>query len=448
MKQILWFRRDLRVNDSALLHYGKGEVLPIFIFDKEILNKLFKDDKRVTFIYEAVENLKKELQKIGLDLNVYYDRPLDVIKKLKDEGFDELLITKDFDSYAKKRDEAISKIIKTKEYLDPFLLDPKDHLKKDGTPYKVFTPFYKSLSWLTSTTSLELYERNPNIKLAKYKFSRLISLEEMGFSRVELPKFFKQTPKNRLEELKLKLENYEVYRDLFFKDGTSNLGVDLRFGTLSVREIFNEAKKIDRFFAEVFIRQLFWREFFNYILFHYPKSEFENWNGLDIPWNQNEEHFQRWCEGETGVPIVDAAMIELNNSGTMHNRLRMIVASFLTKNLLIDWKKGESYFAKKLLDYDASSNIGSWQWVAGTGADAAPYFRVFNPYTQSKKFDKDAIFIKSLIPSLKDVDAKLIHEEGALVNNMFHSYINPIVDTKTSRQKVIETFKRAKNETA
>ncbi|PUE63314.1 FAD-binding domain-containing protein, partial [Arcobacter caeni] len=187
-------------------------------------------------------------------------------------------------------------------------------------------------------------------------------------------------------------------------------------------------------------------EFYNYILFHFPNSESKNFNGINISWNENEDDFQKWCEGKTGVPIIDAAMIHLNKTGLMHNRLRMIVASFLTKNLFVDWKKGEKYFALKLLDYEVSSNIGSWQWAASTGADAAPYFRVFNPYTQSSKFDKDGLFIKSVIKELEEVDPKLFHIENALSSNLFFNYPKSIVDISLSRKRAIENFKRAKDE--
>ena len=450
MKQILWFRRDLRIEDNKILEIAKKDVLPIFIFDKNILDKLNLDDKRVSFIYEAVKTLKINLQKIGLDLYVFYSTPLEVFTKLKTFGFDEVLCSIDFDSYAKKRDKEISQIIPMKRLNESFLLYPNEHLKKDGTPYKVFTPFYKSLSMISEASSIVESSINKNLKLIKEKSLplNLPSLEEMGFVKQDLASFFKLSPKQRLESFDEKIEEYDKNRDYFFKDGTSNLGVDLRFGTLSPKMIFNHFKKLNLPKTEIFIRQLFWREFFNYILFHNPKSENSNFNDTKIEWSNNQEDFEKWCEGKTGVPIIDAAMIHFNKTGMMHNRLRMVVASFLTKNLLIDWRWGEKYFASKLLDYDAASNIGSWQWAASTGADAVPYFRVFNPYTQSEKFDKEALFIKSVIPSLKDVEAKLIHKEYGLNDGLFQKYIKPIVDIKTSRVKAIETYKRAKNEKA
>ncbi|ADG92043.1 Deoxyribodipyrimidine photo-lyase [Arcobacter nitrofigilis DSM 7299] len=440
MRQILWFRRDLRIIDNKILEKASNEVLPIFIFDKNILEKLDFDDKRVTFIYDAVLALKKSLQELGLDLYIFFDTPKNVFTKLKNEGFDEVLCSCDFDSYSIKRDKQINEILPLKRYLDSFLINPNKNLKKDGTPYKVFTPFYKSLSWLTSSDKIGEAMINPNLKLSKYE-NKTPTLDELGFERVTLPEFLKKSPQNRLDDFKEKVKEYEKNRDIFYKDGTSNLGVDLRFGTLSPRMIFNEIKKSDKENSEAFIRQLFWREFYNYILFHFPNSENENWNGIEISWSEDEEDFQKWCEGKTGVPIIDAAMRHFNKTGMMHNRLRMIVSSFLCKNLLIDWKKGEQYFAKKLLDYEASSNIGSWQWAASTGADSVPYFRIFNPYLQSAKFDKEAIFIKSVMPELKDVDAKLIHIEGALKDK----YVNSIVDIKYSRDRAMRIFKEAKN---
>lgn len=446
MKQILWFRRDLRINDNIILEIAKDKVLPIFIFDKNILGKLDKDDKRVTFIYDAVLNLKKSLQNIGLDLYIFYSTPHDVFSELKALGFDEILCNIDNDSYAKKRDEEIEKIIPIKRFNGCFLIDPNNHLKKDNTPYKVFTPFYKSLSFLSQSYNIEESKPNENLKLISYK-SNIPTLDEMGFEKAQVIDFFtKLTPFQRLEYFKEKIINYEKNRDYFNLDGTSNLGVDLRFGTLSSKMIFNYFKKLNYPNSEVFIRQLFWREFFNYILVHFPYSENENFNKAEIKWSQNEEHFEKWCQGETGVPIVDAAMRYFNKTGMMHNRLRMVVASFLTKNLLIDWRRGEKYFASKLLDYDAMSNIGSWQWAASTGADSVPYFRVFNPYLQSEKFDKEAIFIKSVISELKDVEPKLIHKEYALCGGLFDRYIRPIVDIRVSKEIAISAFKEAKHE--
>ncbi|QKF82697.1 cryptochrome/photolyase family protein [Halarcobacter ebronensis] len=442
MRQILWFRRDLRVEDSALLENAKDEVLPIFIFDKNILGKLPKDDKRVTFIYKSVLSLKSKLKNLGLDLAIFYGEPKEIFSKLKKLEIDEILCSIDFDSYAKKRDKEIEELLPLRRFIDSFILNPQEHLKSDGTPYKVFTPFYKSLNTITQADSIALRKRNKTITLVDFDYKNFPTLEGLGFEESILPESLYKEPLELLSLFSLKLENYQENRDYFHKDATSKLSVHLRFGLISPSMVFNYIKRFSN--SEFFIRELFWREFYNYILFHFPNSQAENFNGLDIKWNENEENFIKWCEGYTGVPIIDAAMKHLNETGTMHNRLRMIVASFLTKNLFIDWKKGEEYFALKLLDYEASSNIGSWQWGASTGADAAPYFRVFNPYSQSKKFDEKGIFIKSVLKELKDIETKLFHIENGVQSNLFVNYPKAIVDINFSRKRAIEKFKEAK----
>lgn len=448
MKEILWFRRDLRISDSAILHFAKNEVLPIFIFDKNILNLLSKDDKRVTFIYESVLNLKKQLKEIGLDLAIFYSTPKEVFSKLKHEGFENILCSVDFDDYAKKRDDEISKIIPMQTFTDSFITHPNDCLKADGTPYKVFTPYYKNLGFIWDSYKLVEFDRNENLKLISYDYKEIPTLEYMGFIKQNLIDFLQKSADELIKEFALKIDNYKIDRDFFDKNATSTLAVHLRFGLISPREVFNKIKqlKVRTENKEFFIRELFWREFYNYILFHFPRSEFENLNGIKVNWNEDEEVFQKWCEGKTGVPIIDAAMQYFNLSGTMHNRLRMIVSSYLTKNLLVDWKKGEEYFASKLLDYEASSNIGSWQWAASTGADSVPYFRIFNPYLQSAKFDKNAIFIKSVLSELKDVEAKQIHIENGVQSNIFLDYPAQIVSIGFSRKRAIDEFKRANNE--
>ncbi len=440
MKSILWFRRDLRVKDSAILSNASGEVLPIFIFDQNILEKLDADDKRVTFIYNSVVKLKKELKELGLDLAVFYGKPEEILKKLS-SGFDSILCSCDFDSYAIKRDQKVEKFIKMDRYYDSFLLHPSDALKADNTPYKVFTPFYKSLHHLYENHKIKEYEINKELKLAIYDYENTPSLNSLGFVKQELPEFLQKSAYELLDEFKDKLKGYKEDRDYFYKDATSKLSVHLRFGLISPKQVFNYIRGFKD--SEFFIRELFWREFYSYILHHFPKSEAENFNQKQISWSENKEHFKAWCEGKTGVPIIDAAMRHLNKTGLMHNRLRMVVASFLTKNLFLPWQWGEEYFAKKLLDYEASSNIGSWQWGASTGADSVPYFRVFNPYTQSEKFDKDGVFIKFSIAELKDVKPKLLHKEGALSSDLFLDYPNPIVDIKSSRAEAIKRFKYA-----
>ena len=439
MRQILWFRRDLRITDSALLCYGNGEVLPIFIFDTNILKKLPKDDKRVTFIYQSVLKLKGQLQNIGLDLAIFYGNPKDIFDLLqKKYNFDEVLCSCDFDSYAKKRDSEIERIVPMRRFYDSYLIQPNEALKNDGTPYKVFTPFYKSLFFLWESKKLDMFTLSQEMTQLSYQYERFPTLEDLGFLKQTLPDFLEKDASVLLEEFIPKLENYQEGRDYFSLDATSKLSVHLRFGLISPREIFNRINPLEN--GVFFIRELFWREFYSYILYHYPKSEFENFNQKKIIWSQNSDHFKAWCEGNTGVPIIDASMRYLNLTGLMHNRLRMIVTSFLTKNLFLPWEWGEQYFALKLLDYDASSNIGSWQWGASTGADSVPYFRVFNPYTQSAKFDKDGVFIKSVLKELQGIESKLLHKENGVSEDVFIDYLPPLVNIKKSRENAIKRF--------
>jgi len=440
MKQILWFRRDLRINDNAILSNALDEVFPIFIFDKNILEKLPKDDKRVTFIYKSVLNLKKKLQSIGLDLAIFYDYPINVFTKLQN-NFDEVLCSCDFDSYAIRRDKEMENILPLKRFYDSFLIHPNDGLKIDGTAYKVFTPFYKNLKVLWASDTIKEYKTNQNLKLYQYNYTHTISLNALGFKEQKIASFLEKNAFVLLDEFKEKISKYQEDRDFFTKDATSKISVHLRFGTISPRQIFNTIKKHPS--SEFFIRELFWREFYSYILYHFPKSEYFNFKGKNIDWNENEKYYKAWCDGDTGVPIIDAAMQHLNQTGLMHNRLRMVIASFLTKNLFLPWQWGEKYFALKLLDYETSSNIGSWQWSASTGADSVPYFRVFNPYTQSTKFDKEGLFIKSVLTDLQDIEPKLLHKEDGLQTNLFLNYPKAIVDIKESRAQAIQRFKYA-----
>lgn len=433
MKQILWFRRDLRVEDNAILAHAKGEVLPIFIFDSNILEKLPKNDKRVFFIYKSVMELRNKLKNIGLDLVVFYGDPKKIFQELiSTYEFSKVLCSCDFDSYTINRDNEIEKLLPMERYYDSFLIHPNDGLKADGTPYKVFTPFYKNLSIIWQSDHIAEFQPNSTLTMADYEFTTIPTLKDMGFVEQELPEFLYKDPYTLLEEFIKKLDTYQKDRDYFYKDSTSKLSVHLRFGLISPKQIFNKIKIFEK--SEFFIRELFWREFYNYILFHFPKSETKNFNGKNIPWDTDEEKFKSWYKGETGVPIIDAAMKHLNTTGLMHNRLRMIVASFLTKNLFLPWQWGEHYFSLKLLDYEASSNIGSWQWGASTGADSVPYFRIFNPYSQSEKFDKQGIFIKSVFNDLQDTDSKLFHKENGITQS--------IVDIKKSRENAISIFKK------
>ncbi|MBD3792618.1 MAG: deoxyribodipyrimidine photo-lyase [Campylobacterales bacterium] len=438
MRQILWFRRDLRITDSAILAHARDEVLPIFIFDPHILSQLEPTDRRVGFIYRQVLRLKSELQSVGLDLAIFYDTPERVFAQLQTQGFDEILCSVDYDDYAKKRDKQIEQIMPMRRFTDSYMVDPATHLTQSHTPYKVFTPFYKSLFFLWESNQLETYPTPRHLRLIPFDDATIPSLESLGFTEQPLPDFLSLTPDELIDEFIPKLKKYHHDRDFINIDGTSKLATFLRFGLISPREVFNRIRPYTE--SKPFIRQLFFREFYAYLLYHFPHSEFENQKPIKVEWSQNQEHFKLWCEGQTGVPIIDAAMRHFNQTGVMHNRLRMIVASYLTKNLLIDWRWGERYFAAHLLDYDASANIASWQWAASTGSDAVPYFRVFNPYTQSQKFDKEAEFIKSVIPELRELPAKKIHTENGVQSDIFVDYPEQIVGIKASRDRAIAAF--------
>lgn len=445
MKQILWFRRDLRITDNAILAHAKGEILPIFIFDMQILSTLSKEDKRVTFIYQSVLKLKKELQSIGLDLAIFYGDPKTIFTRLKSEGFQSVLCSVDYEQYAKERDEHIAQIIPLYRFTDSYLIDPKELLNQSNAPYKVFTPFYNALSYLWESKAIGEFSPASNLALIPFDYSSVPTLENIGFEKQELPHFLNQSAQEVLQSFIPKLNHYNDDRDYFYLTGSSQLSVYLRFGRISPKEIFNTVRPYAH--SQAFIRQLFFRDFYNYLLYHFPYSQFENYKNIKVEWSNNQEHFQKWCKGQTGVPIIDAGMQYFNQTGMMHNRLRMIVASYLTKNLLIDWRWGERYFAQHLLDYDASANIASWQWAGSTGCDGVPYFRVFNPYLQSAKFDKEAHFIKSVLPQLKDLDAKLIHKENGVQSNLWVAYPQQLVSIEDSRKRAIERFKKAQHET-
>ena len=375
---IFWFRRDLRLEDNAALYYALksgNPVLPLFIFDKNILDKLPKDDARVTFIYQAIEGLKNELQKLGSDLLVKYGSPEKVWPEILAEYQVAAVYTNhDYEPYARERDDNMSEFLTSekiafKTFKDQVIFEKDEILKADKTPYTVFTPYYKQ--WLaklnafyTKAYPTEKYFKN----LLTNQSLPLPQLKELGFEKSML-----SFPKISYES---KLANYALERDFPAIDGTTHIGLHLRFGTLSIRRAVRDA--IDAK-SNIWLSELAWREFYMTILWHFPYSASDSFKKQydKIKWRNNEVEFKAWCEGKTGYPIVDAGMRQLNETGWMHNRVRMIVASFLTKHLLIDWRWGETYFAEKLLDYEMASNVGGWQWAAGSGNDAAPYFRVF-----------------------------------------------------------------------
>lgn len=446
MRRILWFRRDLRVKDNPLLSFG-GEVLPIFIFDKNILDSLQEDDKRVSFIFFYVQKLKDDLKEIGLDLKVFYARPLDVFEYLKE--YDEVVASGDYDSYAQKRDLEVSHKLYFRYIQESYIFEHNEVLKSDGSAYLVFTPFYKKARVILDTKSFQEYKPAKQI-LSRSNYESIseitpsqeikespFSLTAIGFNKVHLEIL---SPQKKLEKFKKNINIYQEQRDYLAKDVTSNLSIDLRFGTIGVREVLRFMFEHKDLNSEPFIRQLIFRDFYAYLLFHFPRIEFENYkysfNGIE-----DETKYLLFIEAKTGVPIIDAGVRELLDTGNMHNRVRMVVASFFTKDLLLPWQLGEAFFAKYLLDYDKASNVLSWQWSAGTGVDPQPYFRVFNPYLQSKKFDKDGIYIKQYIPELRAIESKYLHNEEYLLSHKILNYPQPILKHKEVSKKAIMAFK-------
>lgn len=422
---IFWFRRDLRLNDNVALYEAlksKHQVIPIFIFDDNIISELDSLDPRLTFIHTCLSSISAKLQK-EFSSSIYglKGTPLNIWKfLLTNFNIESVYANEDYEPYAIKRDNEIKELlfengISFNLYKDQVIFAKNDILKKDGKPYTVFTP-YKN-QWLKNFRSSLTEENNSEILsnycLEKFPFP---NLTELGFAKSDI----------QIEPYSIShLENYNAERNFPALNNTSFLSPHLRFGTVSVRNIIGQIKG-----NETFLSELIWREFFMQILFHFPDVVKHNFKRKydQIPWRNNLDEFEKWKQGKTGYPMVDAGMRQLNATGYMHNRVRMVVASFLCKHLLIDWRWGEAYFAKKLLDYELSSNNGNWQWAAGTGCDAAPYFRVFNPTEQVKKFDKDMAYINKWVPELNSLD-----------------YPAPMVNHKEARERAISTYKNALN---
>ena len=425
---LFWFRRDLRLYDNAGLTQalqGAYPVLPIFIFDKNILEDLEdKQDRRLTFIYQALEDLQKQLSQLDSSLEIFYGYPLDIFKKITDKyEVKAVFANHDYEPYARQRDAAIGNHLSQKgipfhTYKDQCIFEKQEVLSNTGTAYTVFTPYSKKWRSQLTTKHLESYPTESYWgNFYKQSPQVMITLEEMGFVKVE-----QSFPSKEIRENILK--NYAEKRNFPAVEGTSRLGLHLRFGTISIRQLAQKASQL----SETYLNELIWRDFYMMILYNFPhaatqafRKEYDN-----IAWRNNEEEFDKWCKGETGYPIVDAGMRELNATGYMHNRVRMITASFLTKHLLIDWRWGEAYFAKKLLDFDLAANNGGWQWASSSGCDAAPYFRVFNPTEQTKKFDPELKYIKQWVPEFGEF-----------------SYPKPIVEHTFARQRALDTYKKA-----
>ncbi len=426
---IFWFRRDLRLDDNVgFLAALKDDtpVLPIFIFDPHILDHLPKDDARVTFIFETLQKMKQTLEKTyNSSIALYYDTPETIFKKLvREYTIQKVFTNHDYEPYAIKRDHDIAHFLNTKgiEFIthkDQVIFEKDEIVKADKNPYVVYTPYKNKWKSCFDRSKLTIHAtKNYLQRIIQEQNLPDITLEEMGFvtSSIKIPDY------DASPEL---IENYENTRNFPSKEGgTSRLGPHLRFGTVGIRTILQKAIAENN---EVFWSELIWREFFMQILWHYPHTKsaaFKPKYDL-IEWRNNEEEFRKWTLGQTGYPLVDAGMRQLNQTGYMHNRVRMVVASFLCKHLLIDWRWGETYFAEKLIDYDMSANVGNWQWASGSGVDAAPYFRIFNPTTQITKFDKQHTYIRTWV---KDIDEL--------------SYPTPMVDHKMARERCLETYKK------
>ncbi len=413
---IFWFRRDLRLADNHGLYEllkGGVAVLPIFIFDRHILDKLDKPhDLRVQFIHQTLSEINQSLQKVGSGLKTFYSTPEEVFPKLLAEyRIKEVVANHDYEPYAKERDEKIKSILNSSgipfnTYKDQVIFEKTEVTKDDGLPYTVFTPYSRKWKLRLMNEPLRQYD---SAALSNHFLADepgdIIPFESMGFEYKEF-----QFPPKFVPDVLVK--SYSDNRNFPAIDGTSKLGLHLRFGTISIRSLAQFA--LGR--SETYLNELIWRDFYHMILWNFPhvgkgKSFKKDYD--EIQWRNNEEEFQKWCMGETGYPIVDAGMRELLNTGFMHNRVRMIVASFLTKHLLIDWRWGEAWFAKHLLDFDLAANNGGWQWAAGSGCDAAPYFRVFNPALQTEKFDKKAEYIRKWVPefdTLRYPQPIVVHE--------------------------------------
>ncbi len=425
---IFWFRRDLRLDDNAGLYHALKEnknVVASFIFDPAILKPLPKKDTRVLFLHQTLTKLKSELQQLGSDLIVGYDQPIDFYKKLSAQYKIKSIYTNhDYEMAAIRRDEGVKKFAEAngilfKSYKDQCVFEKNEVVTDSKTSYTVYTPYKRKWLSLITDNYLKPYavlDYKINFLKVKSQF-KMPSLEDMGFQ--EFPFEFPDT-----SDFKSLLKGYAAHRDFPAEDATTRVGLGLRFGTVSIRKLATIAKK----YSDVWLSELIWRDFFMQILWHYPHVETQSFRLKyeKVEWRKDDDDFKKWCEGKTGYPLVDAGMRQLNQTGYMHNRVRMVVASFLTKHLFMHWYLGERYFAEKLLDYDLSANNGNWQWAAGTGCDASPYFRIFNPESQLKKFDPKSEYVKKWVP-----------EFGT------KNYPEPMVEHTFARDRALQGFKKA-----
>ena len=424
---VFWFRRDLRLDDNLGLNAALSsglKVIPIFIFDTEIINKLEKNDLRIKMIHAALGKLNDAMLGNRCNVGMYLGNPKAVFESLlKKFKIKSVYANHDYEPYATERDKSIKSFLEKKNvtyksFKDQVIFEKDEVVKDDGNPYKVYTPY--SRKWIEKLKSTGFETCNSETKLNSLASLELpyLTLKEIGFDEKEFDiPLFNINSKT--------IEKYEETRNFPYLNSTSRIGAHLRFGFVSIRKLVEKALKNSN---KTYLKELIWREFFMQILWHFPYTQEKSFKPKydSIKWLNNDEEFKKWCEGNTGYPLVDAGMRELNQTGFMHNRVRMLVGSFLCKHLLIDWRWGEKYFAKKLLDYEMSSNVGNWQWVAGCGVDASPYFRIFNPKEQIKKFDKDFKYIKKWVPEFQS-----------------SLYPNEIIDHKFARNRCLETFKAA-----
>ncbi|MFZ4435042.1 MAG: cryptochrome/photolyase family protein [Flavobacterium psychrophilum] len=424
---VFWFRRDLRLEDNHGLYEAlaeSNEVLPIFIFDTTILSQLDRADARVSFIHDLLSAIQAKLVVVGKSLAVFHGDPLTIIEQLvAQHPISAVYANRDYEPNARSRDKAIFEMLAAqkipfKTCKDQVIFEKNEVVKDDGLPYVVYTPYSNKWKSNFSTVQLQLYASESQLaNLADHAYP-FLSLSDIGFQRSHIA----ITPYDVSAHL---IDNYEQTRNFPAVNKTSYLGAYLRFGAVSIRKMVQIASRSNN---KTFLNELIWREFFMQILWHFPHTTRASFRPKydAIQWNNNEADFEKWCTGHTGYPFVDAGMRELNATGHMHNRVRMIVASFLCKHLLIDWRWGETYFAQKLLDYEQASNVGNWQWAAGSGVDAAPYFRIFNPSEQIKKFDKQLEYINKWVPELHEL-----------------TYPTPMVDHKFARERCLVRYKEA-----
>jgi len=420
---IFWFRRDLRLDDNTALNYALSDgipVLAVYIFDTGIIEEYPADDPKISFVWETLSSLNNELDKHDSSILVLKGNPETLWRKLLDSyDINAVFINKEYEPYSISRDLKIESILREKSvklhrFKDQVIFEEREILKSDNNPYTLFTPYKnKWLQKFSRTANREVHfsdKKKLNYFRASFPFP---SIEEMGFKESSI--------KVKPYDLSV-VKSYDKYREFPSLDKTSYLGPHLRFGTVNIRKIVDIGIREN----VVFLNELIWREFFMQILFNFPKVVTGNFRSKydNVPWRNNESDFEKWSNGQTGFPLVDAGMRQLNETGYMHNRVRMITAGFLCKQLLIDWRWGEVYFASKLLDYELSSNNGNWQWAAGTGCDAAQYFRVFNPETQRIKFDRHREYIRRWIPEIDTPD-----------------YPRQMVDHIFARNRVVEAYR-------